>query len=1055
MPSEIFKDGNVYRFLKVEEYFAQYQQWDKLGEVKKYSYDKENETLSLWFDKAGGGECLMLLEISQNDVLRVRFNPAKSDVEEYAKDSHLDDHETDEEILRNKQRTVDFLELGNQIVLQATSEYNQVGRDKPFKMEVVITLDSFGIKVFNKSETETNKQYTDIPVWQTADTPIYYTANGAEDYAIIQAVKKAADAKYLGFGEQGGSKLQKNMDQLNYFNFDNMRYRQVYNQGPLDNREPLYHSEPFFYEFNGIPGSDNLNAVLVDNPSQVLMDIGYSNSGRYMFGTRFGDLNYYVLLGEDPKNILDSYTAFIGRPELKPRYVLGYHQGCYGYECAADLKWAVDQHRAEGIPLDGLAVDVDLQDNYRTFTIKPDYQKNKNYPYEQTFGSHEEMFSYLRDRGVKCSTNITPVISKQDESNPSYYSTYDEGLKNGYFVMDKRYDPDNPASKEYQLFAGGNEYRPNQQHWPYPEGFNSGNPYIGGVYYGKDGAGNELGTPGHYSDFGREEVREWWGKQYKYLYEMGLEFVWQDMTTPAIRDYRGDMKGFPFELYVTDDFYPSDVKKTPALKVWNLYSYNLHKATYEGLNNLYQVSDKLKWRENKRNFIIGRGSFCGSHKYAGLWTGDNSSEWDFLQMNISQVLSLGMNALAVTGQDIGGFEQEYGNDEQKWASPELVIRWTAAGAFLPWFRNHYVRKGRKEFQEIFQYVKWFETYNKPIPEPQDLYRMVPEIGKHYIQLRYRLMQLFYDALFENTLDGVPICRPLFLNDPQDKCLYNDKDEFLNNEFFVRKDFLVAPILRPQSENNGGKRDVYVPKGSYWYNFVDNVMPLNASLEGGTVIRDFDANINTYGQHINFIVPIFIREAAIIPTIELEQYVGELNAKGEKNPITLNIYPDVQCKGGEYRMYLDDGESRSSAPESEVTDPKAKGEYRETLITNNYTSDKTRVIEVKREHEGYTPIEDFFFVAVLHDPGEEKGTYGPLRSVILGDTPQQMVGDSDALWNSPNNAWYYNANINISFIKVFDNAPSITIMLNYVGSNGKELVTKNLNGNKSVQGAIAV
>ncbi len=1022
MPSEIFPSNRIYKFLKVDEYFGRYKEWDQLGRAKSPSFDGKY-TLSLTFDKAGGGQCLMLVEVSQNDVLRVRFNPTKSAAGDYASSTHLDSEETDEEILRNKQRTVTYKNNGNQVVLTATSQYN------PLVMEVVITLDPFGIKVFNKSTS--NSEFADIPVWQTADTSIYYTANGTEDYAIIQAVKKPANAKYIGFGEQGGTKLGKNMDQLNYFNFDNMRYREVYNKGPLENREPLYHSEPFFYEFNGIPGSDNVNAVLLDNPGQVLMDVGYSNSGRYMFGTRFGDLDYYVFLGEDPKNILDSFTAFIGRPELKPRYALGYHQGCYGYECAADLKWAVEKYREYRIPLDGLAVDVDLQNNYRTFTIKPDYQTNKNWPYEQTFGSHKDMFSWLREKGVKCSTTITPVISNQDEGNPSNYSTYDEGIKNGYFVLDKRYDADNPESKEYQLYSGGNEYRPNQDRGQDPEGFNSGNPYIGEVYYGNDGSGNELGTPGHYPDFGRPEVREWWGKQYKYLYEMGLEFVWLDMTTPAIRDFRGDMKGFPFQLYVTDDFYPSDVKQSPAIKVWNLYSYNLHKATYEGLNNLYQLSEELKWRENKRNFIIGRGSFSGSHRYAGLWTGDNSSEWDFLQMNISQVLSLGMNALAITGQDIGGFEREYNNDDQKWASPELVIRWTAAGAFLPWFRNHYIRKGRKEFQEPFQYVEWFG--GNP-PEPRDLYYMVPDICKHFIELRYRLMQLFYDALFENTLTGLPICRPLFLNDPQDKSLYNDKDQFLNDEFFVRKDFLVAPVLRPQTENNNdGKRDVYLPQGSYWYNFKNNVQSLSKPEEGGTVLRDFDAKIyrGENNEHFNFIVPIYVREAAIIPTIEREQYVGERNAKGEKNPITLNVYPDVQGKGGEYRMYLDDGESRSSAPKSQVDDPKANDEYRETLITNNYTGNKTRVIEVKRVHDGYTPpLEDFFFVAVLHDPGEQKGTHGPLQSVSIGTTQLPMVGNSDDLWASNSNAWYYNVSINISFIKVFDQ-PSISIKADYV------------------------
>ena len=58
---------------------------------------------------------------------------------------------------------------------------------------------------------------------------------------------------------------------------------------------------------------------------------------------------------------------------------------------------------------------------------------------------------------------------------------------------------------------------------------------------------------------------------------------------------------------------------------------------FSGLDNLHKVSEALKWRENRRNFIIGRGSYVGSHRYAGLWTGDNSSDWDFLQTNITQV----------------------------------------------------------------------------------------------------------------------------------------------------------------------------------------------------------------------------------------------------------------------------------------------------------------------------------------------------------------------------------------------------------------------------------
>lgn len=161
------------------------------------------------------------------------------------------------------------------------------------------------------------------------------------------------------------------------------------------------------------------------------------------------------------------------------------------------------------------------------------------------------------------------------------------------------------------------------------------------------------------------------------------------MTTPAVATVKGDMKSFPYKLLVSTNVNTeneNDVRKVPFISVWNEYSFNLHKATYEGLR-------QLESRKNLRNFIIGRGSFTGLNKYAGLWTGDNASEWAFLKINISQVLSLGLSGVLISGQDIGGFTKSY--ESEKWTGPELMIRWITAGAFLPWFRNHYMRKGVK------------------------------------------------------------------------------------------------------------------------------------------------------------------------------------------------------------------------------------------------------------------------------------------------------------------------------------------------------------------------
>lgn len=119
----------------------------------------------------------------------------------------------------------------------------------------------------------------------------------------------------------------------------------------------------------------------------------------------------------------------------------------------------------------------------------------------------------------------------------------------------------------------------------------------------------------------------------------------------------------------------------PALEIWALYSYNLHKATYEGLN-------ALDVRKNKRNFIIGRGSFAGAHKWAGLWTGDNASTWDHFRISVCQVLALGISANEIVGADVGGFMPAAGfaNEGPRYAEPELLIRWYCAYSMLPWFR---------------------------------------------------------------------------------------------------------------------------------------------------------------------------------------------------------------------------------------------------------------------------------------------------------------------------------------------------------------------------------
>ncbi|HEX3029045.1 MAG TPA: hypothetical protein VHT34_07045, partial [Clostridia bacterium] len=73
----IFSNREAYRFLKVEQYFDNYKGWERLGDVKNSSFNKDTNTLTLDFIRTGNTVCSMLIQFMQSDTFRVRFNPGK------------------------------------------------------------------------------------------------------------------------------------------------------------------------------------------------------------------------------------------------------------------------------------------------------------------------------------------------------------------------------------------------------------------------------------------------------------------------------------------------------------------------------------------------------------------------------------------------------------------------------------------------------------------------------------------------------------------------------------------------------------------------------------------------------------------------------------------------------------------------------------------------------------------------------------------------------------------------------------------------------------------
>ncbi|QRV90305.1 glycoside hydrolase family 31 protein [Ceratobasidium sp. AG-Ba] len=992
------------------------------------------------------GNKILLIDFVRPTAFRIRFSPKCGSL-----DSYLDNNSRN--LVKNTMKklvdTLDHFERLNwEVVCEDTPEYIILeSRSIPiipgeYNMRIYIRKERFKIIVVQPIARRKNRdddyllelgavrpQNDDTIrdakiVWQTKVHGILY-----DDLATVIEVNKPSMANYLGFGEQGGRQLLKTKVVVDYFNYDNMTYSQVYGQGPMDSREPLYHSEPFWMEIRQHPEHMLKVASFVDNFSQVCLDIGTKDNSSLRVATRFNSMRLFVIADESIGRVINTYTLIVGRPRLKPRYVLGYHQGCYGYDSSQKIEDVVKQYRELGFPLDGIHIDVDIQRDYKTFTVD-----------ESRFPNPRDFFTRLREQGVKCSTNITPFINGDEDST---YSTLTEGINKGYFVKDKRYltadGPHNAHEDKYALYCGGQrseilacdlEQEPRKYYTPVDDvhlatTWNTGKPFRGGVWYGRD-----RGRPGYYPDLNRREVRRWWGKQYEYLISLGLEFVWQDMTSPCMGASYGDMRSFPFRLLLTSDATHGISDELPAIQIWSLYAFNLHKATYRG----WYTNPE---REKKRNFIIGRGGYIGLHRFAGLWTGDNASDWDFLKVSVAQVLSLGLSGITISGGDVGGFEP--GRDGGKWASPELVMRWYCAYSLLPWFRNHYNGKaGKKLFQasSCFKYTFWL------LPERERwLYEKALPVCQYYVQLRYTLLQLLYDQMFDNLFTGLPIARSLVISNEDDSSLVAENSDYLDDEYTVGDDLLVAPVLHPQGDDpDKPTRTVYLPRPHSWWQCnlraggALSSVRLDDEFKGGSLIP-YRAHMNRSSEDICWITPMFIRFGAIIPQIEPSLYAEDWANQG---PLSVHIYPGHLKTNKFYDMYLDDGVSaataptvrrlrESLAPETPKTPPdtdlsqaiedgafgddQAKNVYWKIRITQTIehkTTPSPRIIrritvETKHQHHEFDPVKQYgqYYRLIIWG--------APKRASVFKNA--QFIShehvQAEPQYDEPKNAWFIN------------------------------------------------
>ncbi len=554
--------------------------------------------------------------------------------------------------------------------------------------------------------------------------------------------------------------------------------------------------------------------LFVDFPGKVYYDIGYTRHDLFSFHTETPDYDLYLLSGGNENAICKEFRTLIGRSYIPPKWAFGLAQSRWGYKTEEDVREVARQYKEHDLPLDMICMDIEYMQDYADFTVN-----------KERFPDLAKLSADLKAQGIR----LVPIIDAGVRIDPND-PTCTEGLEKGYFC--KKAD---------------------------------GTPFVAAVWPGK----------AYFADFLRPEVWEWFGHKYKALTDCGIEGFWNDMNEPSLfysperlRAFLNDMAALREKDNIEqEEFFPRVVggamglMNSPADYASFYHEVDGQKVRHDQVHNLYGGSMTraageafADLRPGQRTLLYSRSSFIGSHRYGGIWLGDNNSSWAQLLANIQMMPSVQMCGFLYSGADLCGFSSD--------TTPDLALRWLEFGLLTPLMRNHSAVGTR--MQEYYRF-----------PE------VLPAV-RNMIRLRYALLPYLYSEFMKAALENTSYFRPLAFDYPDDPDAREVEDQLLLGE-----GLMAAPVY----VQNAHGRHVYLPEPM-------KLLRLRA-------VDDYDEEILPAGHHYIRCaldeVLLFLRPGHIVPVAQPANNTSELDDAS----LTLwSFLPDGES--AEYRMYRDDG-----------------------------------------------------------------------------------------------------------------------------------------------------
>ncbi len=430
------------------------------------------------------GRSLVVITALRDDVLRVRVGP-EGTLPEDASWAVLPEART------------------AKVPVTATNSGDVLGF-KTAKLIVSVDRATMALKVTDLTGNVIDQDETGRPV------EYYRGKDGITGFRVTKA--SPPNEHYFALGDKTGPLDRRNMA-FTMWNTDAFGFQ--------ESTDPIYKSIPFVMTMN----DGRAAGLFLDNTWRTSWEFNKVQRDAWSFTAPNGPLDYYILYGPEPKQVLSNWAWLVGHTPLPPKWSLGYQQSRYSYYPESEVRNIAEHLRADHIPTDVIWLDIDYQQKNRPFTVN-----------RERFPHFEEMVHDLAAENFSTVAIVDLHVAKLPNAE---YAPYDTGVAGDHFVK----MPD-------------------------------GSTYTGIVWPG----------PSVFPDFTQAGTRAWWGPLFSTFMKDGIAGFWNDMNEPAIFDVPS--KTMPDDVQHRIDE-PGFKKRTAThLEIHNVYGMENSRATFDGMRTL-------------------------------------------------------------------------------------------------------------------------------------------------------------------------------------------------------------------------------------------------------------------------------------------------------------------------------------------------------------------------------------------------------------------------------------------------------------------------------------